>query len=331
MKATLLALGLMGAASMAHAQALLPVGDVTPVNYQRDASRGTDTLFTFGFDTSPGLVNVTVGGGTGYFFGTGSLPLVQFAQEFELIDGPANIDGIVFLFAVQVAGSGNPASHVKARLYSLGGSGTVSTGTAPRPNTVLREVQLPITSIVTTDFSGVAFAPEFFATSFAAGYALDGIVAGDSVNLAVTQSGFVEALDRSWLNLGGAQWISTLAATTDPANPGGGLNSDFAIGAVLTPSSVGVGESAWLNGMQMDILGGNPTTDGFTVRYAVRDAADMRLSVIDGMGRKLVDQSMGQQNGEHMMDINTQNWAAGTYFVNVFANGRPITKRVVVQ
>lgn len=331
MKAILLGFGLLGVAHMTNAQALLPIGEMSPVNFERDATRGTDTLFTYGFATTPGLVNVAVAGGTGYFFGTGSLPLTQFAQEFELIDGPVNVDGIVYLFGIQVAGSGNPASGIKARLYSLGLSGTTSTGTAPRPNTVLREVVVPITDVTATDFTGVNFAPVWFSGSFAAGYSLDGLVAGDSINLAATESGYVESLDRSWLQVSGNQWFSTLAATTDPNVPNSGFNTDFAIGVVITPSSVSVGESAWLNGMQLDILGGNPIADGFSVRYAVRDAADMRLSVIDGMGRKLVDQRMGMQNGEHTLDINTQNWAAGTYFVNLFANGRPITKRVVVQ
>jgi len=331
MKQAVLAIGLMALTPVAFAQAPFAVGEMTPVDYQRDASRGTDTLFTFGVETTPNFVNVGVQGGTGYFFGTSSLPLVEFAQEFELIDGPANIDGIVYFFAVQVAGSGNPASHVKARLYNLGASGTTSTGTAPRPNTVLREVELPITDIITTDFSGVSFAPVWVSNTFAAGYALSGIVAGDSLNLAVTESGFVELADRSWLKTSGGAWLSTLAATTDPQNPGGGFNTDFVIGAVLTPSAVSVGESAWMNGMQLDILGGNPTTDGFTVRYAIRDAADMRLFIVDAMGRTMVDERLGRQTGENLRDISTQNWAAGTYFVNVMADGRPITKRVVVE
>jgi len=331
MKQALLAMGLVALAPVAIAQAPFAVGEMTPVDYQRDASRGTDTLFTFGVETTPNFVNVSVGGGTGYFFGTGSLPLVQFAQEFEHIEGPANVDGIVYLFAVAEAGSGNPASHIKARLYNLGGTGVISTGTGPRPNTVLREVQLPITQIAELQFSGVSFAPIWFSNSFAAGFSLDGIVAGDSINLAVTESGFVEAFDRSWVNAGGNNWLSVLAATTDPQNPNGGFNTDMVIGAVLTPSAVSVGESAWMNGMQLDILGGNPTTDGFTVRYAVRDAADMRLYIIDAMGRTMVDEQMGRQTGENLRDISTRNWAAGTYFVNVLANGRPITKRVVVQ
>jgi len=331
MKQALLAMGLMALAPAAIAQAPFAVGEMSPIDFQRDASRGTDTLFTFGVESTPNFVNVAVGGGTGYFFGTGSLPLVQFAQEFELIDGPANVDGIVFLFAVAEAGSGNPASHIKARLYSMGGTGSTTAGPAPRPNTVLREVQLPITDIEELEFSGVSFAPVWFSTKFAAGFSLDGIVAGDTINLAVTADGFVEAFDRSWVNAGGNNWLSTLFATTDPNTPGSGFNTDFVIGAVLTPSSVSVGESAWLNGMQLDILGGNPTTDGFTVRYAVRDAADMRLYIIDSMGRTMVDENMGRQTGEQLRDISTQNWAAGTYFVNVIANGMPITKRVVVQ
>jgi hypothetical protein len=337
MKQAILAVGLIGLASCVIAQPLLPVGQVNAVDFQRDGSRGTDTLFTFGYDTTPNLVNVGHDGGVGYFFGTGSTPQgagVEFAQVFELIDGPANVDGIVYLFAVQVNGSGDPASHVKGRLYSLGGTGITSTGPAPRPNTVLREAQLPISDIVTTNYSGVSFPQIWLNGNFAAGYALDGIVSGDSVNLAVTANGYVEAEDRSWMLFvtpQGSIWATTLGLTTDPNNPGSGFNTDLAVGVVLTPSSVSVGESAWMNGMQIDILGGNPNRDGFIVRYAVRDAADMRLFIIDAMGRTMMDQQLGRRSGENQEVVNTNGWAAGTYFVNMIANGKPITKRVVVE
>lgn len=45
----------------------------------------------------------------------------------------------------------------------------------------------------------------------------------------------------------------------------------------------------------------------------------------------MVDEPLGRRNGEHQHFVNTQDWAAGTYFVNLVANGKPITKRIVVE
>jgi hypothetical protein len=295
--------------------------------------RGTDTLFTFGVEqaSAAGQIAGYVTPGGGMLFGPSEYPTSQFAQEFELIDGPANVDGIVFLWAQRVYASNDPASHVKARLWRMDGmGGLISTGTGPRPNTVLREVQLPIAQTAAGVVAGVSFPPQWLNGKFAAGFALSGLNPADSVNLAATTNGYVEMPDRSWINLSGA-WATVLLATGQPGQPGTGQNIDFVVGAVLTPSSASVGEAAWLNGMQLDVLGGNPVRGEVILRYALREPADVRLWIIDAMGRTMVDEQLGRQSGEHLRTLSTSGWAAGTYYVNVLANGRPITKRLVVE
>jgi hypothetical protein len=324
MKRSILIVALLAGAQLTQAQQL-QIGRVDAVDFQTSASRGTDTLFTFGIEqaSAQGQIAAYVSPAGAMLFGTSEYPTNAFAQEFELIDGPANIDGVVFFFAQAVYGSAQASSHIKVRLYAMDAAGgQTSAGAATRPGTVLREVQLPISQITTTGFSGVSFAPVWVSSRFAAGFSLTGINTADSVNLAASTNGFVEISDRSWLTLSGAWATVKLAAEID---------IDYFIGAVLTPSAVSVGENAWMNGMQMDILGGNPNRDAFTLRYAVRDASDMRLYVVDAMGRTMVDEQLGRQSGENQRYVNTQGWAAGTYFVNLMANGLPITKRVVVE
>lgn len=331
MKPAVLLTALLAGSTFAQAQ--LQVGRTFQVDYFGSETRGTDTLYTFGVEQAVQQSQIagyiTPGGGN--LFGNSEYPTNQFAQEFELIDGPANVDGIVYLWADRVYASNNPSSHVKARLYRMDGTGgQTSAGPAARPNTVVREVEFPLANMADGEIRGVSFAPVWFSGKFAAGFSLTGLAAGDSVNLAATSNGFVEQTDRSWLTFSG-QWATVRLLTTDPNTPGSGQDIDFFVGAVLTPSAVSVGESAWLNGMQLDILGGNPARDSFTLRYAVRDAANMRLFIIDAMGRTVVDQELGRQTGEHQREVNIQGWASGTYFVNMIANGRPITKRVVVE
>lgn len=260
MNKPLLAIAMLAMAT--YGQAQVQVGRTFTVDLQEGLNdRGTDTLYTFGVDqaAAAGQIAGYVTPGGGMLFGPSEFPTEQFAQEFELIDGPANIDGIVFLFASRVYGSNDPASHVKARLYAMDATGgQTSQGPAQRPGTVLAEVQLPVEETTDMGFSGVSFAPIWVSSSFAAGFSLNGLNSADSLNLAATTTGFVELSDRSWLTLGGV-WATVLLATTDPNTPGSGSDIDYFVGAVLTPSAVSVGEQAWMNGMQMDLLGATRT------------------------------------------------------------------------
>ncbi len=332
MKPNLLVLPLLVAAQMVNAQAPIQVGGTFQIDHFGSGSRGTDTLYTLGIEqavTAAQIAGYTTPGG-GMLFGPSEFPATEFAQEFELLDGPVNVDGIVFFFAQHVYGSSDPTSHVKARLYAMNAAGGLtSTGTANRPGTVLAEEQLAISDIVAQDFSGVSFAPQWISSSFAVGFSLNGLNTADSVNLAASTTGYVEMSDRSWLFLGA--WATVLFATTDPGTPGSGSNIDYFVGAVITPSSVNVNENAWLNGMQMTLVEGNPVQGQLTVQYNVRESATMSMRVFDAMGRNVVERNIGNRSGLHQEVLDTGSWTPGVYYVNMLANGRPITKKVVVQ
>ena len=324
---TLLLTAFLAAGTFVHAQQLQL--DARPVDFTLSGDRGTDTLFTTGVATTPAFYSYAIQGG-GYLMGPNALGITQIAQEFELFGEAATVDGIVFIFG-NVTYGGSPSSHVKARLFAMNGTGGQTTaGPAARPNTVLAEVQLPLSNVAEGEFSGVSFAPVWVNGSFAAGFSLNGLATGDTLNLFATEAGYVELDDKSWFNVAGATWATYKFLGASQPTPVD-INVDLMVGAVLTFSSVGVESNSWLNGMQMDLLGGNPNRDAFTVRYALREAADMRLYVIDASGRPVVDEFLGRRTDINQHEVNTQGWAPGIYFVNLLANGRPITKKLVVE
>jgi hypothetical protein len=317
---SMMALGLV-------AQAQLSIGTITPL--ESPGNRGTDTLFTYGVEqafAAQQIAAYTTPGG-GMLFGPSEFPVTDVAQQFELFGAGATVDGIVFWFPQQAYTSGNANSHVKARLWQMNGTNgsiTGTPGTAQCPNTVAREVNVPVSGIPTQDFTYANFAPIWMPSTFAVGYNLSGLSAGDSVNVAATVDGFVELEDYSWIRLLSA-WSSVRFATQ------GAANIDLVIGPIFTPSSIGVEENTWVNGMRMTIVEGTVVNDLFNLRYSVRDAMDMRLTVMDATGRTVVDERLGIQSGEQQRTISTNGWNQGQYFVSLFANGRPVTKRLIVH
>lgn len=316
----------LAAAQLASAQ--LQIGSMDLLDGAPMFARGTDTIFTLGvenaFNDQQIAIYTTPAGGM--LMGTSEYPTTDFAQQFELFGLGATVDGMVLWIAQAVYGSGNPASHVKARLYRMNGTtGTTSAGTGQTsPNTVLAFQDIAISTIDEEEFTYADFTPTWVPSTFAVGYNITGVAAGDSVNLAATASGYVELDDYSWIRLG-PSWV-TLKAAID-----GDGNIDFVAGPIFTSSSVNVGENSWINGLQMTLLNGNPVSDLLTVQYAVQEAANMALKVVDTKGRVMVEQTLGTQHGQHQLELPTNDWAAGQYFVCLFANGQPLTKRVVKE
>lgn len=311
------------------AQAQLSIGDVLLLEPPNSPQRGTDTIFTYGveqaFDAQQIAAYQTPGGGM--LFGPSEFPVTDVAQQFELFGAGANVDGIVFWFPQHAYTSGNADSHVKARLWQMDGNTGSITGTqltANCPNTVSREVNIPVSGIDPQDFTYIDFAPAWVPSTFAVGYNISGLATGDSVNVAATTDGFVELEDHSWIRLLGL-WNSVRFATQ------GSANIDLVIGPIFTPSSIGVEENTWVNGLRMTIAEGTVVNDQFTLRYSVRDAMDVRLTVVGATGRVMADERMGTQRGEQQRTFSTRGWNQGQYFVSLFANGRPVTKRLIVH
>lgn len=130
--------------------------------------------------------------------------------------------------------------------------------------------------------------------------------------------------DGTWEMWDDGTWVSIAAAW--------GAQWDIGVLAVVDAGSVGINDTERVNGMRMSILGGNPAAANGQLAYDLEHDANSRVVVIDTKGARQFEANLGHMSrGEHRMDLNVADWANGTYFVTVFANGYPLTKKLVVQ
>lgn len=74
----------------------------------------------------------------------------------------------------------------------------------------------------------------------------------------------------------------------------------------------------------------NPTTGGsVTVAVSVAQQRDAQLVVTDVLGRKLYTQTLQLMEGFNSLDINTMDWSAGIYYVQLVGDDFVITKELV--
>jgi hypothetical protein len=314
------------------AAAQLGIGAVVPVAPPPvDHARGIDTLFSFGVVNAinAGQIASYLTPEGGMLLGTSEYGVTEFAQQFDTYGDPVSVDGAVFFFSQKVFNSGSAESRINVRLRRMNGLiGTTSTTQflAPSPNTTLAQADLPMAQVTTTGFSGVSFAPVYLQESFAISYSISNLAAGDSINCAATTDGFVEQQDYSWLRLPPLNiWTTLLAAI------GTGGNIDLVVGAVYTPGAVNVGSSSRVNGMQLSLLGGNPNPGSLTIATDSDRAARQVLRVLDAQGRTVLHEDWGTRSGTQQRSYDISGWEAGLYYVNIFSDGRPITKRLVVE
>ncbi len=75
----------------------------------------------------------------------------------------------------------------------------------------------------------------------------------------------------------------------------------------------------------------NPVRQAATLRYALPESGQVRLSVYDVLGREVaVLVNREQQAGQKQVEINASGWSSGTYFYRLDAGGTTKTKRFTV-
>src|SRR5690606_34846995 len=131
-------------------------------------------------------------------------------------------------------------------------------------------------------------------------------------------------VDNTW-----EQWDDGSWMTLSEAWP---LTFDMAIYAVIGDGIAGINDLSAVNNMRMSFIGGNPATNNVVIAYEMLQSADARLTVLDGKGAKVIDQQLGRTAvGQHQTTLDVSSFANGTYYVTLFANGNPLTKKLVVQ
>lgn len=318
MKRSFLSLVLVTPVVMAFGQR--HVGESFPLQSPFSGDRGTDTAWAIGGELT--VYNVTDGG---FVVGNNSYGDKAKAQAFDVSGGEAVIDELLFFFGGKVLTSGNGASKVTAKVWSMDGADGVSSAGEGQtcPGSELASADILATDVDTTgEFTPAPLGPVSVSGLFAIGFDVTGLAAGDSVGLASTEFDDTSVSEGSWELWSDDIWHTMLSAWGSGA-------IDIAVAMVFTPV-VGIEEEAALNGMKMTLLNGNLVNDRLELALSFANAVDARLLVNDASGREVGRVQLGKRSaGVHNTTLDMSGFGAGQYYVTLVSNGVGLSKKVV--
>lgn len=293
----------------------------------------TDTIVPVSVGTPGNQLALYTASAGNYMVGTNSFGDKAKVQVFTST-GNVHVEQLIYFFGKKNVGSA-PTSPLHARVYALDGPGFNTTGQAVNnaPGTVLGNVDIPISAVDTGTNPLVPMIVEFnpavnASGNFGGGFDVTGLGTGVQLGMLTTQDGATGTSDdQNWEQFSDNHWFAM-----SNADSSWGVKCDFFMLAVLGNGVAGIHNPGAVNGMRLSIVGGNPATSAVTVAYDLQQAANARLLVIDTKGAKMVERELGRSLiGQHQTDLNVANWGNGTYYVSIIADGRPITKKLVVQ
>lgn len=277
----------------------------------------TDTLVADADWTQPPTLYSASGGGfvvgnNGY----GDLQKVQIFRPGQ----PCVVEGAIYWFgAKQVGANGN----VVMRVYNLDGSGTSTLGPTTCPGSFSVSDNVSIANCDTAAMYVHTFStPQFVAGDFGVGFSLANLGAGDTIGLVSTEDPNSNTED-SWEEWSDNTWHTML----EPNN--WNLNIALAI-FPLVDMTVGVA-TPYINGVKMGFAGANPTADNTVLSYGLtKNAASVVISIVDAQGRIISTEKVGSKvAGDYTFAINSANFAAGTYYVQLQADNSRLAVKMV--
>ncbi len=120
-----------------------------------------------------------------------------------------------------------------------------------------------------------------------------------------------------------------LLATEVWSSAGAGLDNNMAAFAIC---DIGTAVTEFYNGMKLSTNYPNPAFGNTTINYSLeKDSKNVSLVVYDLTGKKLFDENYNdQKTGNYSVKLNTENFAAGSYYYQLRANGSLLTKEFVI-
>ena len=74
----------------------------------------------------------------------------------------------------------------------------------------------------------------------------------------------------------------------------------------------------------------NPTTGNTTLAFTLTNTQEVSITVFDMAGKEMTNMALGAKtSGEHTVDINSNNFQSGVYFVNIVSNDGVVTKKLI--
>jgi hypothetical protein len=224
----------------------------------------------------------------------------------------------------------------KARTY-IAPTGTATAGTftldSYGPNVKLNPTAL--VNIANVDTSTAGSGIHWTVATFSTPVNINGdfAIVANSFGLASTDTvGFVSdaknaaaGINMTFVATAGNSWYKVNGG----AYADGSLDNNIAFFAVL---GVGTAVKEYVNGVKLSALYPNPTKDEATITYSLeKNSTNVSLEVYTTTGQNVYSQTFGNQEaGNYNIKLDASNYASGSYFYQMRANGHTITKEFIV-
>ena len=227
------------------------------------------------------------------------------------------------------------------KAYHIVGTALESSPTAKGPGTALSTVTVDVnalaagaagnfmtvtlpSAITVTGDMVIGLDARFLANGDTASFVSD--KTGDGLGLGYALTRYAPPLATPTSTYSSYVW---LLATEAWSSGGAGLDNNIAAFAIC---DIGTAVTEYFNGMKLSTNYPNPAFGNTTINYSLEnDSKNVSLVVYDLTGKKLFDENYNdQKTGNYSVKLNTENFAAGSYYYQLRANGSLLTKEFVI-
>jgi hypothetical protein len=75
----------------------------------------------------------------------------------------------------------------------------------------------------------------------------------------------------------------------------------------------------------------NPASTAATVNLHIAQASNISMKLVDFAGKVMSDKAYGTVQGDYQINLNTSNFKAGVYFVELTVNGQTTSKKLIIE
>lgn len=293
--------------------------------------------------------------GFGYLLGTNSqtqqgvdIKTFEVARGFTILE-PFNVEGAMLFFLAKESPSNNLTLPINVNVYSMepnkafddpnatspdamGPSTVVASGSIAFQDADTNFVQGPAPTFITFP------TPAWVNGDFAIGVEYKDFYTGmDVIALWGDEIGDGGGLKYTFHKFGvlgqtNTFWAVTSSTFTLPPDDDP-MDINAGIFAIVSASSVSVGDDQFLDGMQLSQNYPNPANGVVTINYALEKFQEKATLEIYAANGQLVQkiENKDQAAGKHSIKLDANLFSSGTYFYSLEVNGNRLTKRMVIS
>lgn len=295
-------------------------------NFINSVKTPTDTLYPYGIENATGLTLYGSEGG-GFVTGNNGYGDIAKAQAFAVAISYKVEAALIWVGAKKIVGT---AGNLVVSINNCTGAGTATTGAVNNaPSTQLSSVTISMLDIDTTgDLTVATFpSPVIVASEYAIVLSFATASFGnDTIGIVSCMSGDPGTTETSWEKWNDNSW-HTLAEGWAAAD----LTLDMVILPVVDQSTAGIESHDFFDGIKFSAYP-NPAANNTKIHYELANQAKVQMDIIDITGKIVMTIDEGNQTrGQHSVSVSTEKMNSGSYFISLKADGKRLTKRLIIN